>query len=51
MNVEDNEHTPATYGVRSIPYLALFKGGEVVDSITGAVPKDQIAQVLDKHLA
>lgn len=51
MNVEDNEHTPAKYGVRSIPYLALFKDGEVVDSITGAVPKAEIAKVLDKHLA
>ena len=50
MNVEDNEHTPATYGVRSIPYLALFKGGEVVDSMTGAYPKAKIAEILDKHL-
>ncbi len=50
MNVEDNEHTPATYGVRSIPYLALFKEGQVVDSITGSLPKAEIAKVLDKHL-
>ena len=51
MDVSDNEHTPATYGVRSIPHLSLFKSGEVVETINGAHPKDAMAQLLDKHLA
>lgn len=51
MDVSDNEHTPANYGVRSIPHLSLFKKGEVVETINGAHPKDKIAALLDRHLA
>ena len=50
MSVEENEHTPATYGVRSIPYLALFKDGKVVGSLTGKLPKAKMAELLDSHL-
>src|ERR1700755_3135447 len=39
MNVDENANVPATFGVRSIPYMALFKDGKLVDSIVGAVPK------------
>lgn len=49
MNVDENPNTPATYGVRSIPYLVLIKNGEVVDSIMGAQPKAQFKAILDKH--
>jgi thioredoxin 1 len=51
MNVDENANIPASYGVRSIPYLALFKGGEVVDSIVGSVPKARLSAMLDKVLA
>ena len=51
MNVDENANTPVNYGVRSIPYVALFKGGELVDSLVGAVPKAQLASMLDKSLA
>lgn len=44
INVDDNPETPARYGVRGIPNLILFKGGQVKDQIVGAVPKG----VLDK---
>ncbi|MBP6045140.1 thioredoxin [Candidatus Woesebacteria bacterium] len=50
MNVDDNPNTPAAYGVRSIPYLAMFKNGKIVDSIVGAVPKTKLAQLLDKSV-
>ena len=50
MNVDDNPHMPVTYGVRSIPYLALFKEGKVVDSVVGSVPKAKLTQMLDKYL-
>ena len=50
MNVDENANVPVSYGVRSIPYLALFKGGEVVDSVVGAVPKKTLTNMLDKAL-
>ena len=50
LNVDENADTPVHYGVRSIPYLALFKGGELVDTVVGAVPKADLSQLLDKSL-
>jgi thioredoxin 1 len=50
MNVDENPQTPGQYGVRSIPTIALFKGGEVVDGVLGAAPQPFFAQMLDKHL-
>ncbi len=47
-NVEENKETPTKYGVRGIPTLMLFKNGQVVDQIVGAVPKDRIKELLDK---
>jgi thioredoxin 1 len=48
MNVDDNPATPGKYGIRAIPTLILFKGGEVVDQITGAVGKAQLTALLNK---
>jgi thioredoxin 1 len=50
MNVDENPETPARYGVRSIPTIALFKGGEVIDGVLGAAPASFFTQMLDKHL-
>ncbi|OQX17806.1 MAG: thioredoxin [Desulfobulbaceae bacterium A2] len=50
MNVDDNPATPGRYGIRAIPTLILFKGGQVVDQITGAVGKTQLADLLNKAL-
>lgn len=50
MNVDDNPRTPTRYGVRGIPNLVLIKGGEMVDQIVGAVPKDQLTAAIDKAL-
>ena len=47
MNVDDNPQTPAEYGVRGIPNLILFKGGEVKQQIVGAVPKAQLVKAID----
>ena len=50
MNVDDNPTTPGKYGIRAIPTLILFKNGEIVDQVTGAVGKTQLTAMLDKAL-
>lgn len=50
MNVDENPSTPGKYGVRGIPTLVLFKDGKVVDQLVGAVPKNQISDLIDKGL-
>ncbi len=48
MNVDENPATPGKYGVRGIPTLILFKDGQVLDQVVGAVPKSQIQGLIDK---
>jgi thioredoxin 1 len=48
LNVDDNKQTPSKYGVKGIPTLMLFKNGQVVDQIVGAVQKNRIKDMLDK---
>ncbi len=48
MNVDDNPQTPSRYGVRGIPNLIVFKGGQVQDQIVGAVPKAQLVKAVDR---
>ncbi|BDV01033.1 thioredoxin [Thermodesulfomicrobium sp. WS] len=51
MNVDENPATPSTYGIRAIPTLILFKKGEVIEQVTGAVSKASLKQMLsDKAL-
>lgn len=50
MNVDENANIPASFGVRSIPFMALFKGGKLVDSIVGAVPKTKLLDMITKVL-
>lgn len=50
LNVDENSDTMAAYGIRGIPTLMLFKGGEVVASKTGAVSKAQLDAFIDQHI-
>jgi thioredoxin 1 len=50
VNVDDNSNTPGQYGVRGIPTLLLFKGGNVVATKVGALSKSQLAAFIDSHI-
>jgi len=50
LNIDDNSATPPKYGVRGIPTLLLFKGGEIADTKVGALSKTQLKEFLDKNL-
>jgi len=51
LNTDDNLNTASTYGIRSIPTLLMFKGGQPVDQIIGFRPKGDLKRVIDKALA
>jgi thioredoxin 1 len=48
MNVDENPNTPNKYGIRAIPTLILFKGGQVAEQLTGAVSKASIKDILNE---
>ena len=47
MNVDENPAMPGRFGIRAIPTLIVFKNGQVVEQITGAVSKSNLKDVLD----
>jgi thioredoxin 1 len=51
LNVDDNQATAARYQVMSIPTLILFRGGEPVHTIIGAMPKSRLVQEIEPALA
>ena len=51
LDVDSNQRTATTYGIRSIPTLLVFKDGQVVDQVVGAVPKSELQKRLDRVLA
>ena len=51
MNVDENMNFPGKFNIRGIPTLLVFKGGQLADQIVGAVPKDQIVKILQRHLS
>jgi thioredoxin 1 len=50
INIDDNQNTPAQFGVRSIPTLILFKNGQEVEKIIGAQGKDKLTALIDSAL-
>ena len=50
MNVDENQAVPGQFGIRGIPTLMLFKGGELAATKVGALSKAQLTAFLDGHL-
>ena len=51
LNVDDNPDTTVKFQIRGIPAVLLFKGGQVVDQVIGAAPKEDFKKVIDRHIA
>jgi thioredoxin 1 len=51
MDVDRNTATPQRYGIRGIPTLLVFKGGQVQEQIVGYVPKETIEKAIQRHIA
>jgi thioredoxin 1 len=50
MNVDENRDVPAKFGIRGIPTLMLFKGGQLAATKVGALSKAQLTAFIDSHL-
>lgn len=50
VNTDENPTVASQYGIRSIPTLMIFKGGQRVDMVVGAVPKATLSNTLEKYL-
>jgi len=50
LNIDENPNTPPRYGIRGIPTLMLFKGGEVADTKVGALSKSQLEAFIQENL-
>ena len=50
LDIDENPATAQRFGIRGVPTLYVFKGGEVVAQQVGAVPKQKIAQLIDRAL-
>ena len=50
LNIDDNQDTPAKYGIRGIPTLMLFKNGNVEATKVGALSKSQLSAFIDSNL-
>ncbi len=50
VNIDANPETPTKYGVRGIPTLMIFKGGELVDTKVGAMPKQAMSEWVNSAL-
>ncbi len=51
LNVDDNPNVPGRYAIRGIPTLLLFKDGQLEETIVGLAAKEDIARMIERHLA
>lgn len=50
VNTDESPNVASTYGIRSIPTVLIFKGGEKKESVIGAVPKSTLTTLIDKYI-
>jgi thioredoxin 1 len=50
LNTDENSETSIAYGIMSIPTLAIFRNGEVVDGVIGVIPKKGLKDLLERQL-
>jgi thioredoxin 1 len=50
VDVDNNQQASMDYGIRNIPTILIFKGGEVVDKIVGVASKETISEKLSAHM-
>jgi thioredoxin 1 len=50
LNVDENPNTAFKFQIRGIPAMLVFKGGQVVDTVVGLTPKEELKKVLDRHV-
>lgn len=50
LDVDENKPVAKKFGIRSIPAVLIFKGGELVENITGVVPYENFSSAVDKHI-
>jgi thioredoxin 1 len=49
--VDENPNVPGRFMIRGIPTLLVFKDGELAETLVGLAPKEDIAKLLDRHIA
>ncbi len=50
LDVDENKAVATKFGIKSIPAVLIFKGGELVENITGIVPYEEFSSAVDKHI-
>jgi thioredoxin 1 len=50
LNTDESPGVATEYGIRSIPTVMIFKNGEKMDTVIGAVPKSTLTQTIDKYI-
>jgi thioredoxin 1 len=50
LNVDENPETPARFHVRGLPSVLIFKDGQLVDQVVGAVPRAVLKEAIERHL-
>jgi thioredoxin 1 len=50
LDADENQRTPAQFGIRGLPTVLFFKDGKLVDQVIGSVPRDVLKLAIERHL-